>query len=52
MPKYAISIQTTIEGSSPDAAAEWLRTELRAKLQPGEEGSPWVAYDGGIAAPS
>lgn len=52
MPKYAISIQTTVEAASPDEAADWLRAELHAKLQPSEEGSPWVAYDGGMAAPS
>lgn len=52
MPKWTIAIQTTIDAATPDEAADWLRAELVMKLQPGEEGSPWVAYDGGLAAPS
>lgn len=52
MPKWGILIQATIEAATPDEAADWLKAELRDKLQPGTEGSPWVAYDGGIAAPS
>lgn len=47
MARWEIIGQFTVEADTPAEAIAWLKAALAARLQPGEEGSPWQPYGQG-----
>ncbi len=50
MPQWVIVGHFIVDAETPDEARDWLADELKQRLGPGEEGSPW--QDGVGKAPS
>lgn len=49
MPQWVYAVQVTVEAGTLDEAGAWVEAELRARLQPDQEGGTW--HNEEVAAP-